>query len=108
MTDLIEAPRSRQANSPLDRGRSVKGTSGRSGPVYNPAIGEQTGAVDFATVEEVDAAGAACEGGLRVVARGLALDTEIVACDPVRPLSPSRATGTSTEAGRLQRLLEAL
>jgi malonate-semialdehyde dehydrogenase (acetylating) / methylmalonate-semialdehyde dehydrogenase len=37
-------------------GRLVPGTSGRSGPVYNPATGEQTGEVDFATVEEVDAA----------------------------------------------------
>jgi malonate-semialdehyde dehydrogenase (acetylating)/methylmalonate-semialdehyde dehydrogenase len=37
-------------------GRVVEGQSGRSGPVYNPALGRQTGAVDFATVEEVDAA----------------------------------------------------
>jgi len=37
-------------------GRSVAGTSGRSGPVYNPATGRQTGEVDFATVDEVDAA----------------------------------------------------
>ena len=28
---------------------AVEGTSGRSGPVYNPATGEQTGEVDFAT-----------------------------------------------------------
>jgi malonate-semialdehyde dehydrogenase (acetylating)/methylmalonate-semialdehyde dehydrogenase len=32
------------------------GTSGRSGPVFNPATGVQTGQVDFAAVEEVDAA----------------------------------------------------
>src|SRR5207237_6246873 len=37
-------------------GRHVQGQSGRSGPVYNPAIGRQTGAVDFATPEEVDSA----------------------------------------------------
>ncbi len=37
-------------------GRLVAGESGRSGPVYNPATGRQTGAVDFATPEEVDAA----------------------------------------------------
>ncbi len=37
-------------------GKAVEGTSGRSGPVWNPATGEQTGAVNFATVEEVDAA----------------------------------------------------
>jgi malonate-semialdehyde dehydrogenase (acetylating) / methylmalonate-semialdehyde dehydrogenase len=37
-------------------GQRVDGTSGRSGPVYNPATGEQTGEVDFASVEELDAA----------------------------------------------------
>ena len=37
-------------------GQRVEGTSGRSGPVYNPATGEQSGEVDFATAEEVDAA----------------------------------------------------
>ncbi len=42
-------------------GRIVPGQSGRSGPVYNPATGEQTGAVDLASVEEVDAAVAAAK-----------------------------------------------
>jgi malonate-semialdehyde dehydrogenase (acetylating) / methylmalonate-semialdehyde dehydrogenase len=37
-------------------GRTVAGTSGRSGPVYNPATGHQSGEVDFASVEEVDQA----------------------------------------------------
>src|SRR5437773_2469274 len=37
-------------------GRIVAGESGRSGPVYNPATGRQSGEVDFATVEEVDRA----------------------------------------------------
>jgi malonate-semialdehyde dehydrogenase (acetylating)/methylmalonate-semialdehyde dehydrogenase len=37
-------------------GRVVEGESGRSGPVFNPALGQQTGAVDFATPEEVDSA----------------------------------------------------
>ena len=37
-------------------GQRVEGASGRSGPVYNPALGVQTGEVDFASVEEVDAA----------------------------------------------------
>ena len=37
-------------------GRIVEGESGRSGPVYNPARGIQTGAVDFATAEEVERA----------------------------------------------------
>src|SRR5262245_56334472 len=37
-------------------GQAVEGTSGRSGPVWNPATGEQQAEVDFASVEEVDAA----------------------------------------------------
>jgi malonate-semialdehyde dehydrogenase (acetylating)/methylmalonate-semialdehyde dehydrogenase len=37
-------------------GQRVEGQSGRSGPVYNPALGAQTGEVDFASAEEVDAA----------------------------------------------------
>src|SRR5205823_1416574 len=42
-------------------GRRVAGTSGRSGPVYNPATGTLTREVDFATSEEVDAAVAAAK-----------------------------------------------
>ncbi|HVU78134.1 MAG TPA: CoA-acylating methylmalonate-semialdehyde dehydrogenase [Gaiellaceae bacterium] len=37
-------------------GATYEGQSGRTGAVYNPATGEQTGAVDFATVEEIDQA----------------------------------------------------
>src|SRR4051812_43724083 len=37
-------------------GQRVEGRSGRSGPVYNPALGLQSGEVDFASVEEVNAA----------------------------------------------------
>jgi malonate-semialdehyde dehydrogenase (acetylating)/methylmalonate-semialdehyde dehydrogenase len=37
----------------------VAGTSGRQGPVYNPATGEVAREVDFASIEEVDAAVAA-------------------------------------------------
>jgi malonate-semialdehyde dehydrogenase (acetylating)/methylmalonate-semialdehyde dehydrogenase len=37
-------------------GRPLAGASGRSGAVYDPATGRQTGAVDFASAEEVDAA----------------------------------------------------
>jgi malonate-semialdehyde dehydrogenase (acetylating)/methylmalonate-semialdehyde dehydrogenase len=36
-------------------GERVEGASGRSGPVYNPATGVQSGEVDFASAEEVDA-----------------------------------------------------
>src|SRR6266550_7522839 len=37
-------------------GQRVEGESGRSGPVFNPALGVQTGEVDFASVEEMDRA----------------------------------------------------
>jgi malonate-semialdehyde dehydrogenase (acetylating)/methylmalonate-semialdehyde dehydrogenase len=37
-------------------GRAVEGASGRHGPVFNPATGEVAREVDFASVEEVDAA----------------------------------------------------
>jgi malonate-semialdehyde dehydrogenase (acetylating) / methylmalonate-semialdehyde dehydrogenase len=37
-------------------GRIVEGASGRSGPVYDPALGRQSGEVDFAAPEEVDRA----------------------------------------------------
>jgi len=56
MTETIEAPAAlRQINHWIG-GRSVAGTSGRKGPVYNPSAGRQSGEVDFATVEEIDAA----------------------------------------------------
>ena len=35
-------------------GKVLEGASGRSGAVYNPATGEQSAAVDFASVTEVD------------------------------------------------------
>ena len=37
-------------------GKIVPGESGRTGPVYNPATGEQTHEVDFASADEIDAA----------------------------------------------------
>ncbi|HUP32411.1 MAG TPA: aldehyde dehydrogenase family protein, partial [Gaiellaceae bacterium] len=42
-------------------GEAVAGTSGRSGPVYDPARGVQTSEVDLATAEEVGAAVAAAK-----------------------------------------------
>ena len=61
MTELAEAPTVGRDGT-ITRiphwidGARVDGTSGRSGPVFNPAAGVQTGAVDLASVEEVDAA----------------------------------------------------
>ena len=37
-------------------GKPVEGTSGRKGPIFDPASGEQTAEVMFASHEEVDAA----------------------------------------------------
>src|SRR5215204_3763769 len=60
MTEVLEQQQARDTGvtriSHWIGGRSVQGQSGRSGPVFNPATGEQTGDVDFASVEEIDAA----------------------------------------------------
>src|SRR5213080_3850243 len=60
MTELATPPVQQQQElkriSHWIGGHTVEGGSGRSGPVYNPALGQQTGAVDFATPEEVDRA----------------------------------------------------
>ena len=60
MTEIAEAPAAQGADVPRIShwigGAAVPGESGRSGPVWNPATGEQSGAVDFATVEEIDRA----------------------------------------------------
>jgi malonate-semialdehyde dehydrogenase (acetylating)/methylmalonate-semialdehyde dehydrogenase len=68
MSEVIHAP---ERELPRERepdrighwigGRVVAGDSGRTGPVYNPATGDQTGAVDLATAEEVDRAVAAAK-----------------------------------------------
>ncbi len=46
-------------------GQVVEGTSGQQGPVFNPATGEQTGAVDLASAAEVDAAVETAAGAFR-------------------------------------------
>jgi malonate-semialdehyde dehydrogenase (acetylating)/methylmalonate-semialdehyde dehydrogenase len=66
MTEVATAPRQGDAQD-LARinhwigGRIVPGASGRSGPVYNPATGEVAAEVDFASVDEIDAAVAAAK-----------------------------------------------
>ena len=62
MTQVAE-PRSARSAEPLGEpvhhwmgGRRVAGMSGRRGAVYNPATGTMAREVDFASVEEVDAA----------------------------------------------------
>ena len=68
MTSVVQPPATEAEGTPTAErvnhwinGRRVPGTSGRSGPVYNPATGELTREVDFASVEEVDAAVAAAK-----------------------------------------------
>jgi malonate-semialdehyde dehydrogenase (acetylating)/methylmalonate-semialdehyde dehydrogenase len=63
MTHVAEPPAAADSDAAgLERvnhwinGAHVAGASGRSGPVYNPATGQVARAVDFASVEEVDAA----------------------------------------------------
>jgi malonate-semialdehyde dehydrogenase (acetylating)/methylmalonate-semialdehyde dehydrogenase len=60
MTELASPPVGQEQNvkriSHWIGGRIVEGESGRGGPVYNPALGRQTGAVDFASAEEIDRA----------------------------------------------------
>jgi len=56
VTELIEAPPAVQPINHWIGGARREGASGRSGAVYNPATGVQTGAVDFASVAEIDAA----------------------------------------------------
>ena len=61
MTELAEAPATTSSGEPKRithwiSGAAVPGRSGRSGPVFNPATGVQSGVVDFASPEEVDAA----------------------------------------------------
>src|SRR6478735_3657540 len=65
MTELASAPGERASDSngaaitPINHwidGAPVPGTSGRTAKVFNPATGQQSGAVDLASVEEVDKA----------------------------------------------------
>jgi malonate-semialdehyde dehydrogenase (acetylating)/methylmalonate-semialdehyde dehydrogenase len=68
MTEIAEAPaEGARAEDGLTRishwigGKLVAGASARNGPVFNPATGRQQAVVDFASVEEVDAAVAAAK-----------------------------------------------
>ncbi|MBM3678179.1 MAG: CoA-acylating methylmalonate-semialdehyde dehydrogenase [Actinobacteria bacterium] len=61
MTELADAPVAAPSTD-LDHithwigGARVPGSSGRQGPVFNPSTGVQSGVVDLASVDEVDAA----------------------------------------------------
>jgi len=86
MTDIAERPiQTADANAELGRishwigGRIVEGTSGRRGPVYDPATGRQAKWVDFASIDEVDSAVAAASAAFPVWrATSLSRRTEIM------------------------------
>ncbi|MGI8422421.1 MAG: CoA-acylating methylmalonate-semialdehyde dehydrogenase [Gaiellaceae bacterium] len=61
MTEMIDAPTAIKPINHWIGGVSVAGGSGRTSPVYNPATGQQSGAVDLATAEEVGKAVAAAK-----------------------------------------------
>src|SRR5919202_5277318 len=59
MTQVVEREQTQARGeiTPINHwigGKRVAGQSGRSGPVYNPVTGRQTGAVVFASVEDVN------------------------------------------------------
>src|SRR6202040_2208882 len=56
MTEVIDAPAAVKPINHWIAGRPYPGSPGRRGPAYNPARGVQTGGVDLASLEEVDAA----------------------------------------------------
>jgi malonate-semialdehyde dehydrogenase (acetylating)/methylmalonate-semialdehyde dehydrogenase len=70
MTQVAEPGTSAAASPATGRvshwigGQRVEGTSGREGPVYDPATGRLTRHVDFASVDEVGAAVAAAKAAL--------------------------------------------
>jgi malonate-semialdehyde dehydrogenase (acetylating)/methylmalonate-semialdehyde dehydrogenase len=56
VTETIEVPTAVKPINHWIAGKPYAGRSGRTGAVYNPATGVQTGAVDFASVAEIDEA----------------------------------------------------
>src|SRR6201994_319846 len=61
MTDVVDAPASVKPINHWIGDRPAPARSGRTGPVYNPATGVQTGAVDLASTAEVGEAVAAAK-----------------------------------------------
>ena len=78
-------------------GRVVEGNSDRSGPVFNPATGRQTGEVDFASPAEVDAAVAAATAAFPA---WRATSCDLSKCDIRRSLPITRAQRTASRKTR--------
>ncbi len=64
MTELAEAPQALRTIDHWIGGKRRPGGSGRTGPVYDPATGAQTGEVAFASPEEIDLAVEAAKAAL--------------------------------------------
>ena len=82
MTQVAEPqrpPRTRRRPGRISHwigGRIVAGTSGREGPVYDPATGRLTKHVDFASVDGGRRGRRGGQGGLPGLARDLALEAD--------------------------------
>ena len=99
MSEVIQAPEreAEDASGPKRishwiGGRIVAGESGRSGPVYNPATGEQTGAVDFASARG---------GGRRRPRRPRGISR--VALPLARPGGPTSSSASASSSRRTAR-----
>ena len=90
MTETIDAPAAVKPINHWIAGAPYAGASGRSGPVYNPATGQQSGAVDFATRRRGRPRGPGREGGVPGVARALAREARR---DPLRDPRARRTSG---------------
>ena len=83
-------------------GAPVAGTSGRTGPVFNPATGLQSGEVDLASADEVAAAVASAKAAAARVALGLAVApvgaccSRSASCCTPTPTSSPRSSPPST------------
>jgi malonate-semialdehyde dehydrogenase (acetylating)/methylmalonate-semialdehyde dehydrogenase len=64
VTELADPPTERKTIVHWIAGRSRPGTSGASGPLFDPASGRRSGSVDFASAEEVGVAVAAALAAL--------------------------------------------
>src|SRR5580704_386841 len=85
-------------------GKSVRGSSGRAGPVYDPARGVQTASVPLASSEEVDGAvGAATEAATEWAAGSLSSRAAVLFRfrDLVATAAPELAAAVTAEHGKV-------
>ena len=95
MTELATPPTEQQQGMTRIHhwigGKPVEGASGRTGPVFNPALGQQSGQVDLATAEEVGAAVAAAKAAFPAWRRPRSRSAQRSSSDPrARPSAARR------------------